>query len=598
MRISRVQVANFRNFRHLDVLLKEHAVVVGENKIGKSNFLHALRLVLDPALPDSARQLRDEDFWDGLKRPLARDEKIAIAVDLTDYEDDADLLAVLAEHVVSTEPMVSRLTYEFGVSASAPEGAVSEADYAFVIYGGDRPENEVGWEVRRRLPMDLLGALRDAEGDLANWRRSPLRPLLDEAASRIDGAELAKLAENITDATAAVTATTEISELADRIAERLQEMVGGANALETTLGFSPTDPERLLRSLRLFIDGGRRGVAEASLGSANLLYITLKVLELEHLVQEGNRHHTFLAIEEPEAHLHPHLQRLVYRNFLRRRAHQEAEADPAAKKASASSTILLTTHSPHIASVSPIDSFVLLRKSTDEQSTEGVSTAGIELDEKERLDLERYLDATRGEILFAKGVVLVEGDAETYLIPAFARLQGLELDALGISVCSVGGTNFAPYVKFLGPAGLNLPFAVLTDFDPTNGGSRGQSRVVKLLVSLGKTTPATTGAALRQAAAANGIFLNDHTLEVDVFKCGRHKSMSRTLIELAESKAATARAEAWLRDPAALDVPAFLADINAIGKGRFAQRLSTNMKTGPCPAYIKEALDYVAARCG
>jgi hypothetical protein len=39
-----------------------------------------------------------------------------------------------------------------------------------------------------------------------------------------------------------------------------------------------------------------------------------------------------------------------------------------------------------------------------------------------------------------------------------------------------------------------------------------------------------------------------------------------------------------------------LSDINAIGKGRFAQRLATNMGKGPCPAYIKEALKYVAAR--
>jgi len=595
MRISRVQITNCRNFHHLDVLLSEHAVIVGENKIGKSNFLYALRLVLDPTLPDSARQLRDEDFWDGLERPLARDERISVVVDLTDYEDDADLLAVLAEHVISTDPMVSRLTYEFGVPASVPEGAVSEADYAFIIYGGDRPENEAGWEIRKRLPMDLLDALRDAEGDLANWRRSPLRPLLDEAASQIDRTELAKLAEGITEATAAVTATTEIRDLAERIGERLEEMVGSGNAVETTLGFSPTDPERLLRSLRLFIDGGRRGISEASLGSSNLLYITLKMLELEHLVLEGNRHHTFLAIEEPEAHLHPHLQRLVYRNFLRRRAHQETGA--AETEARASTTILLTSHSPHIASVSPIDAFVLLRKSADEQSTEGVSTAGIELDEQERLDMERYLDVTRGEILFAKGVILVEGDAEAYLIPAFAKLQGLELDALAISVCSVGGTKFAPYVRFLGPTGLNLPFAVLTDFDPTSTGSRGERRVVKLLAILGNAAPPTTGAALKKAAAQNGIFLNEHTLEVDLFKSGRHKSMGRTLTELAESTVAVARAEAWMKDPETLEVPAFLADINTFGKGRFAQRLATNMRAGPCPAYIKEALGYVAARC-
>ncbi len=66
MRISRVSVQNFRNFKNLDVSLSEHAVIVGENRIGKSNFIYALRLILDPSLPDSARQLREEDFWDGL----------------------------------------------------------------------------------------------------------------------------------------------------------------------------------------------------------------------------------------------------------------------------------------------------------------------------------------------------------------------------------------------------------------------------------------------------------------------------------------------------------------------------------------------------
>ena len=39
-----------------------HAVIVGENKIGKSNLLFALQLILDPALPDSDRSLREEDF--------------------------------------------------------------------------------------------------------------------------------------------------------------------------------------------------------------------------------------------------------------------------------------------------------------------------------------------------------------------------------------------------------------------------------------------------------------------------------------------------------------------------------------------------------
>jgi putative ATP-dependent endonuclease of OLD family len=599
MRISRIEIRNFRNFAHLDIELSSNTVIVGENKIGKSNLLHALRLVLDPSLPDSARQLRDEDFWDGLPRPLTANDRVLVAIDLTDFEDREDQTAVLADHLVQPEPMVARLTYVYQAKAEAGEGPFREADYEFFIFGGARSENRIGYDLRRRIPLDVLPALRDAEGDLANWRRSPLRPLLDKAASGIDRDDLQEIVGNIVEATNAVTTTDEIKALGERISEKIKEIVGSGHAIETLFGFSPTDPERLIRSLRLFIDGGKRSISEASLGSANVLYLTLKALEIEELVADGSRSHTFLAIEEPEAHLHPHLQRLVYREFLRPRRHQESGGKGAEEYAEAR-TVILTTHSPHIASVSPLRSLVLLRKSKDRTGTEGVSAAGVDLEEAEERDLERYLDVTRGELLFAKGVILVEGDAEMFLVPVLARLRSIDLDELGISVCSVSGTHFGAYAKVLGKNGLRVPFAVVTDRDP-NGStpSQGEKRVLRLLADVvgAKALEGATLAKQLELGRKHGFFIAEDCLEVDLFRCGRHKSMTKVLVELAEGEAARRRANGWAQSPDTVSAEELLKDITAIGKGRFAQRLATRVRGTACPAYIAEALEYVARRC-
>lgn len=597
MRISRIFIENFRNFEKLDVSLNEHAVIVGENKTGKSNLIHALRLVLDPSLPDSARYLRNEDFWDGLARPLGPDDRITISIEITDFEDNVNILALLGEHLVEPDPMVARLTYLWQPRPDITGRPTSTSDYEYIVFGSNRPDNHISSELRHRLPFEVLPALRDCEHDLSRWSRSPLRPLLDRALSKMTSEELNELADDVDYATSQISDTEAITSLDNAINRRITDTVGEAQSLNTSLRFSPADPEKLIRSLKVFIDDGERSISDASLGSANLLYFILMMLEYEELVAGGDRDHTFLAIEEPEAHLHPSLQRLMYLNYLKARSQTGNEV------LQSSATILMTTHSPHIASVTPLRSYVQLRFNDTTNSTNATSTANLPLAPEDVQDLERYIDVNRGELLFSRGVILVEGEAEKYIIPTIAKIHGYDLDKLGIILCSISGTHFLPYLQFLGPNGLNIPVTVLTDYDPIN---KNEARCLNRLRN--QILPAFTDNESisnlpndKLIAFANnfGVFVNEYTLEVDLFNCGLHSEFCLATESINVPTIQLERMINWTNDPSKLDCIQLLKDLNSISKGRFSQRLAATVecsKNPACPDYILQGINYVVSR--
>ncbi len=381
MRISKIKIHNFANFADFEIDTGENLVVVGENKVGKSNLIFGLQLILDPGLAERDRQLGLEHFWDGLG-----DEKlgttIEIAVELTDFDDDPRLLAQLADAMIDPgPPMVARLTYRFQPKVDLEDAPRSTADYEYVIFGGTDPDTSVRSSLRRMLPLDVLPALRDAEKDLATWRRSPLRPLIESLIGELDEEDRETIQAAVNTAQEEPAGRDEVQAVAQTISDRLAAMVGPAHATTMSLGLAPTRIDALIRALRLLIDDGARGVADASLGTANLISLALKSLELDRLVLEGERDHTFLAVEEPEAHLNPQVQRLVYRHFLAEPEEpddDDDEEDGAAAEARGASrtTTILTTHSPHIASIAPLRSIVLLRRGgEDGDRTLGVSTA-------------------------------------------------------------------------------------------------------------------------------------------------------------------------------------------------------------------------------
>jgi putative ATP-dependent endonuclease of OLD family len=328
VRVARINIVNFANFADLDVKTGDSIVVVGENKAGKSNLLFALRLLLDPGLSERDRQLGLEHIWDGLGDGKLG-ATVEVSVDLTDFEDDERLLAHLADCLVDPgPPMVARLTYRFQPKPDLTEPPASLADYEYVMFGGDDTDRGIGAGLRRMLPLDVLDALRDAEKDLATWRRSPLRPLIEDLAQRLDPAARDAIIAQVNAAQGDLSEQPEVSEIATRMTDRLTEIAGPQHGTDLSLALAPTQLDALLRGLRLLIDAGARGIGDASLGTANLVFLALKSLELDQLAQEGERDHTFFGVEEPEAHLHPHVQRLVYRHFLGERPRNDDEVPP------------------------------------------------------------------------------------------------------------------------------------------------------------------------------------------------------------------------------------------------------------------------------
>ncbi len=564
MKLDALRIRNFRNLRDVDVRLTAAPVVVGENGSGKSNLVQALRLVLDPSLSYQQRMLTGDDFWDGLgPDPMLDRAEISVSVDLVDFSDEPGLLATLAGAVVNGEPSRARLTYLF-----RPREGFETADppvYEWLIYGGDDPDQVVGGDLRGYVHLAYMQALRDAEADLASWRRSPLRPILDQIGRSVPAEQVETVRAALDNARRVVNTLDAVTAAAATIAARSRELVGDANALDPSLEVAPTDPARALRNLRLLLDGpAQRDLGMSSLGTLNVLYLALLQAELGRRLESAEIEYALIAIEEPEAHLHPHLQRRMFSGLQSGRDRK--------------SSTFVTTHSPHIVSVT--NPRRLLRMRATPNGADVRSARSADLSKTEWEDLRRYLDATRSELAFAKSAILVEGFAEQVLLQRMSADH--DFDEAGLTICAIHGTHFTSYVKFV--RALGIPYSVITDGDPDlKNAPTGAERVAKLCHSLGVDA---------SDAEAEGIFIGDVTLEVDLFNESddNQRLMVEALKSMLKSAAAATVEEAW--SGGTFEAIDLLRRVRG-RKGLFAQRLAGLEGPLSAPGYIQKAFDHL-----
>jgi putative ATP-dependent endonuclease of OLD family len=619
MYISNLVIKNFRNIKDICMDFPPQTIIVGENSIGKSNILHALRLVLDPTLPNSERQLGDEDFNSSVK---FRGQSIEIEIRLKGFRCQEQVYSLLCDYLEQFEPEpIALLKYVYRRKESIkPEDAIDASSYRWAIVGPKKPDSKgsesevpVRQTVLQMIQIAHLGALRDVASDLSSWRKSPLRPLIEQI--KLPKNLLESVVTDIKKAAAPVLGYSGIIDLNQEIVDRLVDMVGDEYGFDPKIDISSTTADRLLRLLTLLAEGGRTA-DETSTGLANVLYIALWLTKIEQqkkLFRKGQGQDeptsTILAFEEPEAHLHPHLQRLVFRTLF------SAKRLPRLAR-----PLFVTTHSPHITSVAPLDSIVRLSRYDDNVIATSAMQVISQFSGQERDALERFLDVTRNEVLFAKRIILVEGIAEQFIVTRFAEMlyqnPGSEfdsrvLDKLGITVCVIQSTNFEPFVRLLGPTGFRIPFVVLTDGDPytSKRGNKeyaGISRAIKLarwidqsiVEDLIRYKKSADWVSARASLATAGIFVNEVTLEADLWESGAQGPIINTLQQTGVSRSLLAkfRANMTSADLSPSERAEMLIKRIELsgGKGWFAQTLAPMLNLEHMPQYIADVLRHLA----
>jgi len=555
--------------------------VVGENGSGKTNVFRAIRLLLDDNLRRSAMRLEESDFFRGLQNwrghwiivslefsNLSADEAIQslffhgavgigtsprtsatynlifrpkenIRKQLSDLRpgDQVNLQAIL--DTITIDDYETRITGRSTADFSNDDVYKSiVGDFENVSFPSEVSNNQIGtklgnyFSIYDDISFTYIKALRDVVSDFHNNRTNPLLQLLKAKSGDINHQEFDQIVATVKNLNVDIESLTDVSQVRGDIHSTLTAAAGhtySPKGMSIKSGLSDK-AEEIFQSLSLHVgedDSMYEGsINEMSLGGANLIFLALKLLSFKY----QQRRETFaniLLIEEPEAHIHTHIQRTLFQNL----EYQDTQ-------------IIYSTHSTHISDVSNVESMNIIGKADNGYKAFQPANG---LDPKEIRAIQRYLDAKRSNLLFSKSCILVEGDAEEILIPIMIKkILGISVDEIGMSVINIGSTGFDNVAKLFDDSRINKKCSIITDLDATffdvieRVGDTDSLKAMKKKAIGSATSGAARKVKLDEEYLNNSwvdCFYAEHTFEVDYVNSGNQQSVIALLSDVYKTEA-------------------------------------------------------------
>ena len=410
-----------RNFRKIDALTMSFphglTVLVGENNSGKTTIIDALRLMLFPSRDLDSLRLTEDDFRAGTAHA-----PIEISCRFTGLEDEDEVH--FQECLVDIGDGKFEMQVNARVEFNETTNRCNVKMWGGETEGGSLPSNHYD-----RLATIYLQPLRDPERGLRPGQHSQVSRLIDCLTKEDQRAGFETIAK---EANEKIRALKPVEDARGDINAQMAAIAGSELTQKTELIFTDPTFRRIIAGLQPEIEG--LPFALNGLGYNNLIFTSATLGTLRRSPQFSFRS---ILVEEPEAHLHPQLQMLLLKHL----------ADVASNHEGNEVQVIASSHSPILASQAPIDSVISVHEVDGKVSA--VSVCSITIDDKIKKKLQRYLDATRGELFFARRILMVEGIAEALLLPVLAKIAGGNLKESSVTVLNADGINFNAFIPLL-----------------------------------------------------------------------------------------------------------------------------------------------------